>query len=89
MAEKKKKSMLNLGVLGLIGLAVGLIVGFILLGLGGKETPWIGTTLTYINTVGQIFLRLLKMIVVPLVFCCITNAIIKLRDVKLLRSLGV
>ena len=70
--------MVDLGIKGLIGLVLGAAFGLLLIFLGGRETPWIATLLTYMDLLGQIFLRLLKMIVVPLVFCCITNAIIGL-----------
>ena len=86
---KPKKSMKDIGIIGLICLAAGIVFGFVLIKLGGTETPWIATMLKYINLVGQIFLRLLKMIVVPLVFCCITNAIVNLKSVSLLKSLGL
>lgn len=85
----KEKSMVDLGIKGLYGLAAGIVCGLILMYLGGKATPWIATLLTYLDCAGQIFLRLLKMIVVPLVFCCITNAIIGLKEMSLLRSLGL
>lgn len=85
----KEKSMVDLGIKGLIGLLAGVVCGFILMYLGGKETPWIAQLLVYLDCLGQIFLRLLKMIVVPLVFCCITNAIIGLGEIALLRSLGL
>lgn len=85
----KERSMVDLGIKGLIGLFVGIICGFILMYFGGKDTPWIASLLSYLYCLGQIFLRLLKMIVVPLVFCCITNAIIGLKEIGLLRSLGL
>lgn len=85
----KEKSMVDLGIKGLVGLFIGVICGLILMYLGGKETPWIAQLLAYLDCAGQIFLRLLKMIVVPLVFCCITNAIIGLGEIALLKSLGL
>ena len=81
--------MVDLGIKGLIGLVLGAAFGLLLIFLGGRETPWIATLLTYMDLLGQIFLRLLKMIVVPLVFCCITNAIIGLEEIVLLRTLGL
>ena len=85
----KQRSMTDIGIIGLIALGIGVACGFGLIALGGTDTPWIATLLTYLNTIGQIFLRLLKMIVVPLVFCCITNAIINLKEISLLKTLGV
>lgn len=87
--QKKERSMVDMGIKGLIGLALGIVFGFILIALGGSEVAWIASLLAGLNCIGQIFLRMLRMIVVPLVFCCITNAIIGLEEISSLRKLGL
>ncbi|MGE5633210.1 MAG: dicarboxylate/amino acid:cation symporter [Caulobacteraceae bacterium] len=61
----------------LIGIVIGLIIGFI--------SP---DAASFISPLGNIFLRLLKMLIVPLVFFSITSGICKMGDVKQLRSVG-
>lgn len=61
----------------LVGIILGLIIGFL--------SPTAADT---ISPLGDIFLRLLKMLIVPLVFFSITSGICKMGDVKQLRSVG-
>lgn len=76
MGKSKKK--LSLGTKILIGIAVGLVIGFV--------SPKLAETL---SPLGEIFLRLLKMLMVPLVFFSITAGICKMDDVKRLATVGV
>lgn len=69
---------LSLGKRILIGIVIGLAIGFI--------SPALAKTLTPLGTV---FLRLLKMIMVPLVFFSITSGVCKMGDVKQLASVGL
>ena len=69
---------LSLGKKILIGIVLGLIIGF-----ASPEAA------TFIKPLGDIFLRMLKMLIVPLVFFSITSGICKMGDVKQLRSVGV
>lgn len=61
----------------LTGMIAGAIVGFIA-----------GPQIVAIQIVGDIFLRLLQMAIVPLIFCTVTSAIINMDDIKKLGRLG-
>lgn len=69
---------LSLGVKILIGIAVGLLIGFI--------SP---SAASLLSPIGKIFLRMLKMLIVPLVFFSITNGVCKMGDAKQLRTVGL
>jgi len=88
MAKMKERNVASMGVKGLIGMGFGVVCGIILVQLGGTEVPWILQATKVFDMIGQIFLRMLRMIIVPLVFCCITNAIIGLKELRMLRKLG-
>ena len=75
---KKEKKKMGLGMKILIGIVIGLAVGFV--------SPSLAATL---SPLGTIFLRLLKMLIVPLVFFSITSGITKMGDVKQLISVGL
>lgn len=76
--NKKHKKKLGLGTQILIGILVGLAIGFLSPALAGKLAP-----------LGTIFLRLLKMIMVPLVFFSIISGVCKMGDVKQLATVGI
>lgn len=61
----------------LIAIVIGLLIGFI--------SP---STAEFLSPLGDIFLRLLKMLIVPLVFFSITAGICKMGDIKQLRAVG-
>lgn len=75
---KENKKKLGLGSQILIGIVIGLALGFISPTLANKLSP-----------IGTIFLRLLKMVMVPLVFFSITSGVCKMGDVKQLASVGL
>ena len=75
MAKGKK---LSLGTKILIGLAVGLALGFV--------SPRAAVA---IQPLGEVFMRLLKMLMVPLVFFSISAGVCKMGDVKRLRTVGL
>lgn len=75
--EKTRKK-LSLGTKILIGIIIGLAVGIL--------SPELAETL---SPLGDVFLRLLKMLMVPLVFFSITAAICKMGDVKRLATVGL
>ena len=60
-----------------IGFALGIILGLIF-----------GETVTVIKPLGDIFLTLIKMIVVPLVFCSITSGVASIGDINKLKRIG-
>lgn len=80
---------LSLSQKSLIALPLGIIVGFLLILAGGSEVAWVKAIMTGCSFVGDIYLRLLRMLSIPLVFACILNSISKLSDLRQLKSLGL
>lgn len=73
-----------------IALFAGIVFGYILNFLGGVENAVINHyVLPLFQFVGDLFIKLIKMIVVPLVFFCIIDAALSLGDLKKLRSIGI
>lgn len=73
-----------------IALFAGIAFGYVLNFMGGVENEIInGYVLPFFQFIGDLFIKLLKMIVVPLVFFCIIDAALSLGDIKKLRSIGV
>ena len=66
----------------LIALAAGILVG-----LAFTAAPQLAVN--YIKPFGTIFLNLIKFIVVPIVFCSITDGILSMRDIRKVGSIGV
>lgn len=86
-AEKKKTP---LYVKIFIALFAGIAFGYVLNFMGGVENEIInGYVLPFFQFIGDLFIKLIKMIVVPLVFFCIIDAALSLGDIKKLRSIGV
>lgn len=75
--ETKKFSM-GLGTKILIGIIIGLAIGFL--------SPTFTET---ISPLGKVFLRMLKMLIVPLVFFSIISGICKMGDVRQLVTVGL
>jgi dicarboxylate/amino acid:cation (Na+ or H+) symporter, DAACS family len=74
----------------LIGLAVGVIAGVTVNWIWGGEHPrvvWIVDHIT--NPIGQLFLRLLLMIVVPLVFSSLVVGVAGIGDIRKLGRVGL
>jgi DAACS family dicarboxylate/amino acid:cation (Na+ or H+) symporter len=74
----------------LIGLAVGIVAGLTAnIGLGGSNpnVTWVVNNITY--PVGQFFLRLLLMTVVPLVFSSLVVGVAGIGDIRRLGRVGV
>lgn len=88
LGEKKKKmSLVKKIFIGLIG---GIIVGYILNFMGGTENAIINAYIfPFLQFVGNLFIRLIRMVVVPLVLFCIIDAAISLGDIKKLRTIGI
>ena len=73
-----------------IALFAGIAFGYVLNFMGGVENEIInGYVLPFFQFLGDLFIKLIKMIVVPLVFFCIIDAALSLGDIKKLRSIGV
>ena len=84
MKEKKK---MNLGVKILLGMVLGIVVGAILwLALGVVKANEIATA--YIKPFGDIFVNLLKYIVVPLVLLSIMDGVISMGDIGKVGKIG-
>ena len=74
----------------LIGLAVGVVAGVTINALFGGEHPrvsWFVTNVT--EPVGQLFLRMLLMIVVPLVFSSLVVGVAGIGDIRKLGRIGL
>ena len=69
---------LGLGTKIIIGIVIGIIIGLV--------SP---AAAKFISPLGDVFLRMLKMLIVPLVFFSITSGICKMGDVKQLRNVGL
>ena len=73
-----------------IGLFLGIIVGYILNLMGGINNQLINDRiLPLFQFFGDLFIRLIRMIVVPLVFFSIIDAVVSLGDPKKLRGIGI
>lgn len=73
-----------------IALFAGIAFGYVLNFMGGVENEIInGYVLPFFQFIGDLFIKLIKMIVVPLVFFCVIDAALSLGDIKKLRSIGV
>lgn len=69
----------------LIGLTAGMIVN-----LTAADAGWVETLTTYVTQpIGQIFLRLLFMLVLPLLFSALVIGIAELGDISALKRVGV
>lgn len=75
----------NLSRTVLVGLVIGVIFGGILQLIYQIDSPVLAETINWINIVGNGYVRLLQMIVMPLVFVSILSAISRLHDAS---SLG-
>src|SRR5690554_1216271 len=73
----------------LIGFVVGATLGIAANLFVGAETPWLEGTIGYVTEpVGQLFLRLLFMLVVPLVFSALILGVVEIGDPRSLGRLG-
>lgn len=78
MTKTKNKKALGLATKVFIGFAAGIILGLIF-----------GKKVLVLSPLGDIFLNMIKMIVVPMVFFSITAGIASMGDIKKLRNIGV
>jgi Na+/H+-dicarboxylate symporter len=71
-----------------IGFATGLLLGLLVHWLA-PGAPWVATLTTYVTQpVGQIFLRLLFMLVIPLLFSALVMGVAEMGDVRSLGRIG-
>ena len=73
----------------LIGFVVGLTAGLVV-HVTQPDAPWVDVVTTYITgPIGQIFLRLLFMLVIPLLFSALVVGIAEMGDVRSLKRVGI
>lgn len=71
-----------------IGFIIGIVLGFLIGPM--SDNPFIaGYLMPFLNLIGQIFLALLKMLIVPLVFSSIITGAASIGDTKTLGRIGV
>ena len=81
------KKQMNLGMKILLGLVLGIVVGAIFWLAMGAEAAG-NFTAKYIKPFGDIFVNLLKFIVVPLVLLSIMDGVIQMGDIKKVGKIG-
>ena len=69
----------------LIGMVVGIIFGFIMTGVGGGK-EFVGD---WINPIGVIFVKLLKLIAIPLILASLIKGISDLKDISKFSRIGL
>ncbi|WP_297804375.1 dicarboxylate/amino acid:cation symporter [uncultured Brevundimonas sp.] len=88
--DQAKKRGLPLHVLMLIGFVVGLAGGLIVNYTVGGDTAWVQwVTQNVTGPLGQIFLRLLFMLVLPLLFSALVVGVAEMGDLKALGRAGI
>ena len=73
----------------LAGFAIGL-VGGLAVHFSAADAPWVAALTTYVTgPIGQIFLRLLFMLVIPLLFSALVVGIAEMGEIRSLRRVGL
>ena len=73
----------------LMGFVLGLAAGLLAYTFA-RDAAWVETVVTYVtNPIGQIFLRLLFMLVIPLLFAALVVGIAEMGEVRALRKIGL
>ena len=73
----------------LIGFMAGLVLGLVVYTFGGGAA-WVEGLIAYVTIpIGQIFLRLLFMLVIPLLFSALVIGIAEMGEIRALRKVGV
>src|SRR5688572_9361429 len=89
MAEAVKSRSLSLQWQMLVGFLVGLILGLIAYSTS-RDAAWVETLTTYVTVpIGQIFLRLLFMLVIPLLFSALVVGISEMGEIRSLKRVGL
>jgi DAACS family dicarboxylate/amino acid:cation (Na+ or H+) symporter len=87
--EKAEGRRVSLQLKMLIGFLIGLIAG-LAVNMTQPDAAWVETVTTYITgPIGQIFLRLLFMLVIPLLFSALVIGIAEMGDIRSLKRVGV
>lgn len=73
----------------LIGFVLGLVTGLTVY-MMQPDAAWVKSVITYVtNPAGQIFLRLLFMLVIPLLFSALVVGIAEMGEIRALRAVGI
>jgi len=73
----------------LIGFVVGLLAGLAVY-YGAADAPWVDTVTTYVTgPIGQIFLRLLFMLVIPLLVSALIVGVAEMGEMRALKTVGL
>ncbi len=73
----------------LAGFALGLGVGLVV-NLAAGDAPWVATVTKYVTgPFGQLFLRLLFMLVIPLLFAALVTGVAEMKDLAALKRIGL
>jgi DAACS family dicarboxylate/amino acid:cation (Na+ or H+) symporter len=89
MSDPVKKRGLDLQWQMLIGFLVGLVAGLIVYSLQ-RDAAWVeGVTKYVTGPIGQVFLRLLFMLVIPLLFSALVVGISEMGEVRALKRVGL
>ena len=87
--EERAKRGLSLQWQMLAGFLIGLVLGLIAYSTA-RDAAWVETVTTYITVpIGQIFLRLLFMLVIPLLFSALVVGISEMGEVRSLKRVGL
>jgi Na+/H+-dicarboxylate symporter len=81
MSETKKKTSMGLATKILVAMVVGALLGYV---FKGNYETWSAVT----GPVGTIFIRLLKMTIMPLIFFSIVGGVASVADLKRLKKVG-
>ena len=74
----------------LVGFVVGLVAGLIANMTSGGDAAWVKAVTTYVTgPIGQVFLRLLFMLVIPLLFSALVVGIAEMGDIRSLKRVGL
>ncbi|CAM3297832.1 hypothetical protein SAMN04488021_10767 [Paracoccus aminovorans] len=80
---------LSLSMRVLVGLVIGTLFGIGLQLAYGSGSAALGTTISWINIVGNGYVQLLQMVVMPLIFAAILSAVARLHDASALGRISV
>jgi len=72
-----------------VGFVLGLAAGLAAYAFA-RDAAWVGNVVTYLtNPIGQIFLRLLFMLVIPLLFSALVVGIAEMGEIRALKDIGI
>ena len=83
-----QRKQISFGTRVMVGLVLGIIFGAALQSIFGGSSAIIKQSNSWFDVIGTGYVRLLKMIVMPLIIVSITTAITNLKDAKILRTVG-